>query len=165
VPLSLQQAFMRSQKTDSRLIRKRRPLTVEPLESRSLLAGDLLGVAGNFNADRIETTGMYNPWTGTFFLRDENSPGFPNQSFVFLPAGRSGLPIAGDWNSDGVDTVGIYVQSTQTFYLANNNQAQSSFQSLKVDGAPGIALPLAGDWNGDGRDELARISLARIRSN
>ena len=146
---------MRGKKPNNRLLRNRRPLAVEPLEPRSLLAGDLLGVAGNFNADRIDTAGMYNPWTGTFYLRDENSPGFPNQSFVFLPAGRSGLPIAGDWNSDGVDTVGIYVPSTQTFYLANYNLAQSSFQSVKVDGAPASARPLAGDWNGDGRDELA----------
>jgi hypothetical protein len=45
VLLSLRQTFMHGQKTNPRLIRKRRVLTVEPLESRSLLAGDLLGVA------------------------------------------------------------------------------------------------------------------------
>lgn len=135
--------------------RRTRPLAVEPLESRCLLAGDLLGLAGNFNSDRIDTVGMYDPWQGSFYLRDENSAGFPHKAFVFKPAGQTGKPLAGDWNGDGVDTVGIYTQGVQTFALANQNAANAPFQSLKVNGAPGNALPLAGDWNGDGRDELA----------
>ena len=37
---------------------------MESLESRSLLAGDLLGLAGDFNAvnqDAIDSVGMYDP--------------------------------------------------------------------------------------------------------
>jgi uncharacterized protein GlcG (DUF336 family) len=146
------------QRTSSRKSRNRRVLTVETLESRSLLAADLLGVAGNFNIqsrDRIDTVGMYDPHLGTFYLRNENSPGFANNSFVFLPSGRNGLPIAGDWNGDGVDTVGIYVPSASTFILADKNEPRTTFQTVRVTDAPAGAVPLAGDWNGDGRGELA----------
>ncbi len=145
-------------RTISRKSRGGRKLAVESLESRSLLAGDLLGLSGDFNAlgnDTIDSVGMYDPRYGTYYLRDENSPGFPQSAFTFLPSGRSGLPIAGDGNGDGVDTVGIYVSSAQTFVLANKNEARATFQTLKMNGASGGELPLAGDWNGDGRDELA----------
>jgi uncharacterized protein GlcG (DUF336 family) len=150
---------MRGQQRTSRpQPRTHRKLVLESLESRSLLAGDLLGVAGDFNSlanDKIDSVGMYDPHSGTFYLRDENSAGFPQSAFAFLPSGKSGLPLAGDWNSDGVDTVGIYVPNAQTFLLANKNEARTPFQTLKVNSAPGGALPVAGDWNGDGRDELA----------
>lgn len=147
-----------SQRTSRRKSQNSRVLRVETLESRSLLAADLLGVAGNFNIqwrDQIDTVGMYDPRLGTFYLRNENSPGFANNSFVFLPSGRNGLPIAGDWNADSVDTVGIYVPSASTFILANKNEAKTTFQTVRVTDAPAQSLPLAGDWNGDGRDELA----------
>lgn len=154
---------MRGQQRTSRpKPRNRRVLRVEHLESRSLLAGDLLAVAGNFNTvgkDRIDSVGMYDPRLGTFYLRDENSPGFAQNVFVFLPSGRNGLPIAGDWNGDGVDTVGIYVPSATTFILANKNEARTTFQTVRLTGAPAQAVPLAGDWNRDGRDELALFAL------
>ncbi|MGI8977842.1 MAG: hypothetical protein ACR2FY_01310 [Pirellulaceae bacterium] len=152
-----------NQRTSRSRARKSRVLATESLESRSLLAGDLIGISGDFNSigpDTIDSVGMYDPRTGTFYLRDENSAGFPQAAFKFLPSGRKGLPIAGDWNGDGVDTVGIYVPSATTFVLANKNVAGSAFQTAKVTGAPTQAVPLAGDWNGDSRDELALYNPA-----
>ncbi|MBC7854227.1 MAG: hypothetical protein IAF94_12400, partial [Pirellulaceae bacterium] len=151
------------QRTSQRTARNRRILAAESLESRSLLAGDLIGLSGDFNSvgsDSIDSVGMYDPRTGTFYLRDENSSGFPQTAFTFAPSGRKGIPIAGDWNGDGVDTVGIYVPSAPSFVLAYWNHASTGSLTVPVTGAPAQAVPLAGDWNGDLWDSLALYNPA-----
>ena len=147
-----------NQRTSQRKARNRRVLAAEPLEPRSLLAGDLIGLSGDFNSvgpDSIDSVGMYDPRSGTFYLRDENSAGFPQTAFTFAPSGRKGIPIAGDWDGNGVDTVGIYVPSSPAFVLAYWNQAGTGSLTVPVTGAPAQAVPLAGDWNGDQWDSLA----------
>jgi uncharacterized protein GlcG (DUF336 family) len=146
------------QQTPRQQARIRRQLRVEALESRTMLAGDLLGLAGDFNSavqDAIDSVGMYDPRSATFYLRDQNSAGFPQAAFGFGPKNVGGRPIAGDWNGDGIDTVGVYQPGNATFVLATKNGANSLSQSVRFTNAPTGALPLAGDWNGDGRDELA----------
>lgn len=150
---------MRGQRRTSRRKAFLRPrLWAEHLESRDLLAGNLIPLAGDFNSlrqDAIDSAGMYDPRSGVFYLRDENSPGFPQSAFAFGPSRRGGLPIAGDWNGDRVDTVGIYLPSARTFILANQNGAGSAFQMVRISEAPTDGLPLVGDWDGDGQDDLA----------
>ena len=52
--------------------------------------------------------GQYDPLTSTFYLRNSNSPGLADLTFIYGPAGAGSMPLVGDWNGDGVDTIGLY---------------------------------------------------------
>ncbi|RLI12451.1 hypothetical protein DRO33_02635 [Candidatus Bathyarchaeota archaeon] len=94
--------------------------------------------------------GVYDPSTATFFLRNSNSSGFADITFVY--GNPNWIPIAGDWDGDGVDTIGVYDPSTATFFLRNSNS--SGFADIAfVYGNPNW-VPIAGDWDGDGVDTI-----------
>ncbi len=115
-----------------------------------------LPVAGDWDGDGDDTVGVYDPFSTTFYLVNENSatPGAVN---IFFYGGRhpSWIPVAGDWDGDGDDTVGVFVPESATFYLVNENSATPG---------PVIAFsyntnlsgfkPVAGDWDGDGDDTV-----------
>jgi len=98
-----------------------------------------------------DTIGVRRPSTDAYLLRNTNTAGSADVSFVFGVSGDQ--PIAGDWNGDGVDTVGSWRPSEAAFYLRNSN----------TQGGPDIGpiqfgqtgdIPLVGDWNGDGVDTI-----------
>jgi len=121
-----------------------------------------LPIAGNWNGLRDEaikancdTIGLYNQATGTFYLKNSNSPGPADLTFRFGPTGKLWLPIAGDWDRDGIDTVGLYDPVTNTYYLRNSNTPGPADVALVLGpppldpDAPELLLkPVAGDWNG-----------------
>ena len=53
-------------------------------------------VVGDWDADGIDTVGIFRPSDGTVHLRNENSLGFTDVSYIFGEAGW--LPVAGAWN-------------------------------------------------------------------
>ena len=113
-----------------------------------------LPVAGDWNGDGIETVGLYDPATQTFYLRNTNTTGPADLTFTFTGAGPGWRPIAGDWNGDGIDTVGLYDPATSTFYLRNSNTTGGADLTF-VFGTPGTdRWPLAGDWDADGRASI-----------
>ena len=105
-------------------------------------------------APGADTIGIYLGSTGSWFLRNSNSPGGADVVFGFGPAGLGWIPLAGDWNGDGVDTPGLYDPSSGFFYLRNANSpgAADTFFGF---GPGGLGWkPMAGDWDGDGDDTI-----------
>ncbi len=100
----------------------------------------------------LESAGVYSQATGTFFLRNSNSPGSADTAFQFGAGGGGFVPLSGDWNGDGVDTIGIYDPATSTFFLRNANSPGGAdvFFSFGASGAGYV--PLVGDWDGNGTD-------------
>ncbi|MEZ5307279.1 MAG: SBBP repeat-containing protein [Pyrinomonadaceae bacterium] len=114
-------------------------------------AGDL-PVAGDWNADGIDTPGVFRPSTGQFLLT--NSTEIDPSVDITVAFGTNGdLPIAGDWDGDGIDTVGVYRPSETTFFFTNDNVLKASIDDVAF---LGIAedLPFAGDFDGDGVDTI-----------
>jgi len=100
----------------------------------------------------LESAGVYSQATGTFFLRNSNSPGGADAAFQFGAGGGGFVPLSGDWNGDGIDTIGIYDPATSTFFLRNANSPGGAdvFFSFGAGGAGYV--PLVGDWDGNGTD-------------
>jgi len=98
-----------------------------------------------------DTIGVRRPNLDTFFLRNTNTTGTADVSFVFGNDGDE--PIAGDWNGDGVDTVGFFRPSEGAFYFRNTNSQGPADIGPILFGQAGD-IPLAGDWNGDGVDTV-----------
>jgi hypothetical protein len=103
----------------------------------------------------MDTVGLYNPTTSTFFLRNSNSSGYANVAFNY-GAGNSGFkPIVGDWNADGQDTIGLYNQASSTFLLRNSNSAGYANNVFSYGPGNNSWLPLVGDWTGPANACLA----------
>jgi murein DD-endopeptidase MepM/ murein hydrolase activator NlpD len=108
---------------------------------------------GDWNGDGVDTVGVWDPATSTFYLRDSNTPGPPDHVVAYgVPGWR---PVVGDWNGDGVDTIGIWEPATANFYLRDQNTGGPP----SVVAAYGAAsyTPVVGDWNGDGTDTIGVI--------
>lgn len=83
--------------------------------------------------------------SGTFYLRNANSPG---PSTGGIPFGQPGdVPVTGDWDGDGKATIGVFRPSTAAFYLRNSNSAGVSIGGFRF-GSPGD-VPIVGDWDGN----------------
>ncbi|MCZ7402833.1 MAG: hypothetical protein O8C61_11490 [Candidatus Methanoperedens sp.] len=115
--------------------------------SNNFMRGMVLNEFFNvINSTGSDTVGIYR--NGSFYLRNANSAGSADMSFIYGMDGD--IPLVGDWNGDGIDTVGIYRHGA--FYLRNNNSAGSADLSF-IYGMDGD-IPLIGDWNGDGVDTV-----------
>lgn len=101
-----------------------------------------------------DSVGVYNPGTGTFFLRTTNNSGDADMpAFNFGPGTSNLIPIAGDWDGDGVTTIGLYDPNTALFSLRNaNDEGPADVPAFSL-GGPGW-LPIVGDWDGDGSDSV-----------
>jgi|GEM_PF-6384632 len=116
-------------------------------------------VAGDWDANKSDTLGVYRPSTAFFYLTNSNSSaGVPGFQF-----GNSGdIPIAGDWNGDGTTTVGVYRPTTGKFYLRNSNSTdqagvKADVETLMLGNLSSTTpdkVPIACDWNGDGITDL-----------
>ncbi len=114
------------------------------------------GVSGDWNGDGQDTIGLYDPATGTFFLRNSNTPGPADVMFSFGESQprRFVVALAGDWNGDGVDTVGLFRRDTNRWRLRNSNSAGQPDHRF-LFGRPGSTeRGIVGDWDGDGVDTV-----------
>jgi hypothetical protein len=100
-------------------------------------------VVGDWNGDGKTTVGVYDPSTGTFYLRNENSAGAPDAG-VFAYGAPGWQPVAGDWNADGITTIGV-VAPNGTWYLRNENSAGAPDGGVFAFGLGGWA-PVVGTW-------------------
>ena len=135
------------------LTSSRHPNTVEKTFAFGPTKASMVAIAGDWNADRADEVGVYDPQASTFYLAERGS----GKAAAKLPWGEQNagwLPIAGDWDGDGRDGVGLYDPAQGMFRLRNSTSGQAS--ELKVRFGPRRSkwLPIAGDWDGDGKDTV-----------
>ncbi|MBI1313757.1 hypothetical protein GC176_20895 [bacterium] len=112
-------------------------------------------ISGDWNGDGVDSTGVFDPTTGMFYLNNANTDGQDAVIEWTSPLSGTGLlAIAGDWNGDGIDTPGIYDPATTTFTLFNSTTASGAISISLQNAGAGSLVPLAGDWNGDGFDSI-----------
>jgi hypothetical protein len=101
-----------------------------------------VGIAGDWDGNGTDTTGVFRPSNGALYLKNSNATGFADIQINYgLPGDR---PVTGDWDGNGTDTIGIYRNGS--FYLRNSNTI--GFADIVFDlGVPGD-MPIAGNWDG-----------------
>jgi hypothetical protein len=110
-------------------------------------------ITGDWDGDGVDTLGVFDPLAGRFLLRNSNTPGAPDLSFLYGNPGD--IPLAGHWTAASThDGVGTYRNTNGTMYLFLRNQLTTGYADLTaIVGNPGD-LPIVGDWNGDGVDTV-----------
>jgi len=111
-------------------------------------------ILGDWNGDGVDTIGLYDPNTSTFYLKNSNRSGNADITYSFGTPRAGWVPVVGDWNGDGIDTVGLYNPTSGTFYLKNTHTNRSAEIVFTVRGTRPAWLPVAGDWDGDGRTNV-----------
>ena len=101
-----------------------------------------------------DTAGIYVPTTGSWFLRNANSPGAADLVFGYGPAGLGWIALRGDWDGNGSDTAGLYDPANGNFFLKNTNAAGGADLVYGFGPAGFGWQPLVGDWDGDGVDTI-----------
>jgi WD40 repeat protein len=110
-------------------------------------------ITGDWDGDGVDTLGVFDPLAGRFLLRNSNTPGAPDLSFLYGNPGD--IPLTGHWTATAThDGVGTYRNTNGTMYLFLRNQLSTGYADLTaIVGNPGD-LPVVGDWNGDGVDTV-----------
>src|SRR5262249_13765307 len=84
--------------------------------------------------------GAFDPSTGTWFLRNDMTPGPADEVFQFGPVG--GTPVVGDWQGTGPLGVGVPAPATRPWHLHNElrpgRAAVGQFAFGPVGGVPAI---------------------------
>jgi len=115
---------------------------------------------GPAGTPKAHTNGLFNPATGTFYLRNSNSAGVADLAFRFGPANVGWIPLVGDWDGNGTDTAGLYSPASGTFYLRNSNSAGVANVAFRFGPANAGWIPLVGDWDGNGTDTVGLFNPA-----
>ena len=108
---------------------------------------------GDWDCDGIDTPGLYRRSDGFAYLRNSNTTGVADVTFLFGVPGD--LPLPGDFDGDGCDTLSLYRPSEARFYVINelgqNGGGLGAADYSFLFGNPGD-VPFMGDWNGDNID-------------
>jgi len=108
-------------------------------------------VTGDWDADQIDTVGLFDTQFGVFYLSNSNATGTVNYTFVM--GNPSDLPLAGRWSPDmNHDGVGVYRPSNGILYLKKDLSTGFS-DYYAVMGNPSD-MGIAGDFDGDGIDTV-----------
>jgi hypothetical protein len=95
-----------------------------------------------------QTVGVFDPATGTWYLRNSNSLGPPDAG-QFAYGAPGWFALVGDWTGDGQTGPAVVDPKTETWYIRNTNRPGAPDFTPFQFGAPGW-VPLAGDWTGTG---------------
>jgi hypothetical protein len=110
---------------------------------------------GDWDCDGIDTPGLYRRSTGNVYLRNGNTTGVADITFIFGIPGD--VPLVGDFNGDGCDSLSIYRPQEARFYIVNSLGSDGEgLGPADFDygfGDPGD-VPFVGDWDGDGIDTV-----------
>jgi hypothetical protein len=123
-------------------------------------------LAGDWTGSGVTTVGLYDPASGTFYLKDSNSSGSADTIFTYGPGGTSPewIPVAGNWTGSSVTTVGLYNPATSTFYLKDSNSGGFA-DTVFTYGPAGMGwTPIVGAWNlttGQAQAATATAKLAQ----
>ncbi|MFZ3095783.1 MAG: BACON domain-containing carbohydrate-binding protein [Desulfosalsimonadaceae bacterium] len=122
-------------------------------------AADGGGIA-SFDIDALTITvitntadaiGLFDPAAGTFYLRNELSPGNADTSFRFGAKNAGWQPLAGDWDGDGQCSIGLFDPLTNTFFLKDFLTRSNADYTFRFGPRNAGWQPITGDWNGDGQ--------------
>jgi hypothetical protein len=102
----------------------------------------------------IDTVGLYDPKTCTWYLRNELTTGVADITIGYGPPGQGWQPLVGDWDGNGTTTVGLYNPATGYFYLRNSNTTGVGDITFFYGDPTKNWTPVAGDWTGDGHDSI-----------
>ena len=104
-------------------------------------------MVGDWTGARVTTLGVFDSTNGQFQLRNSNTPGAADETFVLGVAGDQ--PLAGHWQANAThDGVGVFRPSNGLIYL-KNELATGYADYTMVLGIPGD-IGVAGDWDGNG---------------
>jgi hypothetical protein len=96
----------------------------------------------------VQTVGVFDPVTATWYLRSANSAGPPDAG-QFAYGGAGCVPVTGDWAGNGTEGVGAFDPSTATWYLRNDLSAGPPDAGQFQFGGAGW-VPVTGDWSNSG---------------
>lgn len=118
---------------------------------------DMFPIVGDWDGDGVETIGLFHQPSGTFYLRNSNTPGVADLTLTITGAiGSPWLPVAGDWNSNGQDSVGAFNATTKQFLLRDANTSGAATYNFTFQSLPaGAYYPIAGDWDSNGSTTVA----------
>jgi hypothetical protein len=103
--------------------------------------------------------GVFDPGSGTWYLRNAVGPGGPDAG-QFPYGGAGWLPVVGDWDGNGTTTVGVVDPGSATWYLRNSNSPGGPDAATPFPyGLPGW-VPVVGDWNGTGHTGIGMFDPA-----
>lgn len=112
----------------------------------------LVPLFGDWDGDGLDSPGLYDPETATFFLRNECSAGSADHTFAFGPP--HAVPVVGDWSGSGIDTAGVYLPSMGQWALRMCNEAGPADAQFEFGPRGTDSVPVVGDWDGAGRDRV-----------
>ncbi len=111
------------------------------------VSGKLYPIVGDWVGQGFDTVGVFNQNSGQFSLRNSNTPGTPDEQFVF--GNPNDMPLSGKWLASATQTgVGVFRPSNGLIYLKNVLTTGYADYTM-VLGIPGD-VGLAGDWTGKG---------------
>jgi len=102
----------------------------------------------------VDTTGLYDPSTARFLLKDLDQDGPEDRALRFGKPVVPWVPLAGDWDGDGHTGVGFWNAAAGLFSLKNALRHGPADVLWSIHAPSGRALPIAGDWDGDGKDTV-----------
>ena len=140
------------------------PMTPGPITAQVTVNGvasTIVQVATAYSVGQPESTnGLYNPATGMFYLRNENTSGVADLSFQYGSAGKNWTAITGDWDNNGITTIGLYNPANGMFYLRNSNSAGVADLSFQYGPAGKNWTAITGDWDGNGTTTIGLYNQA-----
>ncbi len=120
---------------------------IVPFNPFNVPASRLRPVTGDWNGDGIDSIGVYDTQTGVFLLRNSNTGGAANYTFVLGNPGDT--PVAGRWDASMTgDGAGVFRPSNGLLYLKKSLVSGFADYTM-VLGNPGDS-GIAGDWDGNG---------------
>ena len=102
----------------------------------------------------VASIGIYQPSSGLWFLRNDNSSGMADLTFSYGAGLSDVTPVAGDWNNHATDTIGLYRASDGIWFLRNSNSSGGADLTFSYGAGISGAVPVVGDWNNDGDDTI-----------
>jgi glutamate dehydrogenase/leucine dehydrogenase len=103
-------------------------------------------LAGDWTGSGTDAIGLYDPATSTFYLRNSNTSGFAQRTFVYGPASFSGTAVAGAWNAPALTAVSPGSGSTAggtTVTLSGTGFTGAT--GVKFGGVAGTSLVVVSD--------------------
>jgi hypothetical protein len=95
-----------------------------------------------------QSSGSSGAAAATWLLRDSNTTGVADHTFMYGAAGDTVL--ACDWNGDGVSSPTVYRNGA---FYERDTLTSGAADRVVPFGAPGDQ-PICGDWNGQGKDSI-----------
>ncbi len=114
---------------------------------------------GGVLPDSSTSIAAFDPATGTWYQRNENSAGAPDAG-RFAYGGVGWMPVVGSWTFGSNSSVGVVDPQTATWYLRNENSAGAPDVTAPFAyGAKGWS-PVAGDWTASGHSGVGMFDPA-----